>query len=137
MKTEKKVLVVEPDLPTAKRLQTVLQKEKFKFKLVERGSEAIRHVQQEHVSVLIMDTGIKDMQWDEVVPIIKGLNSELPIIMTAAANSPELESKILHHKAFYYHVKSFGNDELVLAVRNAVERHSRLKRKSLEKEEGV
>jgi DNA-binding response OmpR family regulator len=48
----------------------------------------------------------------------------MPIIMTSDANSPELESTILQHKVFYYHIKSFGNDELVLAVRNAVERHA-------------
>ena len=64
------------------------------------------------------------MAWDEVVPIVKGFYPELPIIMTSAANTQELEKAILQHKVFYYHVKSFGNDELVLAVRNAVERHS-------------
>jgi DNA-binding response OmpR family regulator len=117
-------LLVEPDQHTAKRLDAVLQKEKFKVYLVERGSETIRYVQQEHVSVLILDTGIKDMKWEEVVPIVKGFNSGIPIIMTSDANTPELESMILHHKVFYYHIKSFGNDELVLAVRNAVERHA-------------
>ena len=124
MKTEKSILLVEPDPHTAKRLDAVLQKEKFKVHLTERGSETIRYVQQEHVSVLILDTGIKDMKWEEVVAIVKGFNPGMPIIMTSDANSPELESTILRHKVFYYHIKSFGNDELVLAVRNAVERHA-------------
>ena len=124
MKTEKSILLVEPDQHTAKRLDAVLQKEKFKVHLAERGSETIRYVQQEHVSVLILDTGIKDMKWEEVVPIVKGFNPGMPIIMTSDTNSPKLESTILHHKIFYYHIKSFGNDELVLAVRNAVERHA-------------
>ncbi len=124
MKTEKSILLVEPDPHTAKRLDAVLQKEKFKVHLTERGSETIRYVQQEHVSVLILDTGIKDMKWEEVVPIVKGFNPGMPIIMTSDANSPELESTILQQKVFYYHIKSFGNDELVLAVRNAVERHA-------------
>jgi DNA-binding NtrC family response regulator len=64
------------------------------------------------------------MKWEEVVPIVKGFNPGMPIIMTSDANTPKLESTILHHKIFYYHIKSFGNDELVLAVRNAVERHA-------------
>jgi DNA-binding NtrC family response regulator len=64
------------------------------------------------------------MKWEEVVPIVKGFNPGMPIIMTSDANTPELESTILQHKVFYYHIKSFGNDELVLAVRNAVERHA-------------
>ena len=124
MKTEKSILLVEPDQHTAKRLDAVLQKEKFKVHLAERGSETIRYVQQEHVSVLILDTGIKDMKWEEVVPIVKGFDPEMPIIMTSDTNSPKLESTILQQKVFYYHIKSFGNDELVLAVRNAVERHA-------------
>ena len=124
MKTEKSILLVEPDPHTAKRLEAVLKKEKFKVNLIERGSEAIRYVQQEHVSVLILDTGIKDMKWEEVVPIVKGFNPGLSIIMTSVINTPELESAILHHRVFYYHVKSFGNNELVLAVRNAAERHA-------------
>ena len=124
MKTEKSILLVEPDQHTAKRLDAVLKKEKFKVHLAERGSETIRYVQQEHVSVLILDTGIKDMKWEEVVPIVKGFNPGMPIIMTSDANTPELESTILQQKVFYYHIKSFGNDELVLAVRNAVERHA-------------
>jgi len=128
-------LVLEPDPHTAKRLHAVLRKEKFNVQLVERGSEAIRCVQQEHISALILDTGIKDMMWDEVVPIVKGFNPGLPIIMTSVSNTPELESTILYHKIFYYHVKSFGNDELVLAVRNAVERHTQQEKKSPEKEE--
>ena len=117
-------MLVEPDPHTAKRLDAVLQKEKFNVHLTERGSDTIRYVQQEHVSVLILDTGITDMKWEEVVPIVKGFNPGMPIIMTADANTPELESTILQHKVFYYHIKSFGNDELVLAVRNAVERHA-------------
>jgi hypothetical protein len=44
--------------------------------------------------------------------------------MTSAQNTPELEARILHQKAFYYHVKSFGTDDLILAVRNAVEKHA-------------
>jgi len=135
MNPEKRILILEPDLHTAKRLHTVLQNEKFSVQLVERGSEAIIRVQQEHISVLILDTGIKDMLWYEVVPIVKGFNPGLPIIMTSVSNTPELESKILHHKVFYYHVKSFGNDELLLAVKNAVERHSQQEKKSPEKEE--
>jgi len=133
MKTEKKVLVVEPDQHTAMRLHAVLRKEIFSVHLAERGSEAIRYVQQEHISALILDTGIKDMGWNEVVPIVKGFHPELPIIMTSVTNTPELEKAILHHKVFYYHIKSFGNDELVLAVRNAVERQAQ--KKSPEKEE--
>ncbi len=37
---------------------------------------------------------------------------------------PELESRIRQQGIFYYHVKSFGPDELMLAISNAMERSS-------------
>ena len=120
MESEKRILIVEPNQEIAKKLYQVFRKERYVVNVTERASEAIRNIQQEHVSVLILDVGVKDMVWNEVVLIIKGFAPTLPIIMTSDLNTPELEASILHHKVFYYHVKSFGLDELLLAVRNAV-----------------
>ncbi len=122
MEREKKILIVEPDPEMSKKLSQVFQKENCVADMTKRASEAIRKIQEEHVSVLILDVGVKDVAWDEVIPIVRGLDPNLPIIMTSAHNTPELEANILRQKAFYYHVKSFGTEDLVLAVRNAVER---------------
>ena len=123
MESEKRILIVEPDQEIAKKLYQVFRKERYVVNVTERASEAIRNIQQEHVSVLILDVGVKDMAWNEVVLIIKGFAPTLPIIMTSDLNTPELEASILHHKVFYYHVKSFGTEDLILAVRNAIDKH--------------
>ena len=60
----------------------------------------------------------------EAISIIKGLSHNLPIIITADENNPELEGRIRQRGIFYYHVKSFGPDELILAISNAMERSS-------------
>jgi len=122
MEKGKLILIVEPDSKLAKKNCLFFRKEGFVVDTTERASEAIRKIQQEHISVLILDVGIKDMVWDEVVPIIKGLDPDLPIIITSNKNTPELEANILRHKTFYYHVKSFGTEELILAVQNAIEK---------------
>ena len=124
MEREKRILIVDPDPQVGKRLYQIFRKEKFVVNVIERASEAIRKIQEEHISVLVLDVETKDMAWNEVVPIVRGLDSHLPIIMTSAQNTPELEANILRQKAFYYHVKSFGTDDLLLAVRNAVEKHA-------------
>jgi DNA-binding NtrC family response regulator len=118
-----KILIVEPDEQLTKRLRPFFRKERFLTKTVKRLSEAIRNIQQEHVSVLILDVDVHDMAWDDAVPIIKGLDPSLPIIITAARNTPELEANVLRQKVFYYHVKSFGTEELTLAIRNAMKNH--------------
>jgi len=123
MEKEKRVLIVEPDQNMAEKLYQIFRKERFVVSLTERVSEAIRKIQEEHFSVLILDVGVKDMAWSEAIPIVKGLDAHLPIIMTSDHNTPELEASILKHRAFYYHVKSFGTEDLILAVRNAIDKH--------------
>ena len=123
MEKEKRVLIVEPDQHMSEKLYQIFRKERFVVSLTERVSEAIRKIQEEHFSVLILDVGVKDMAWSEAIPIVKGLDAHLPIIMTSDHNTPELEASILKHRAFYYHVKSFGTDDLILAVRNAIDKH--------------
>lgn len=115
-----KILIVEPNEVLTKRLNPFFHKEGFVIRTVKRLSEAIRNIQEERVSVLILDVDVTDMAWDEAVPIIKGLDPELSIIITAAYNTPELEAKVLRQKVFYYHVKSFGIEELELAISNAL-----------------
>ena len=122
MEREPRILIVEPDQKLAQKNHLLFRKEGFVANTTERASEAIRSIQEEHVSVLVLDVGVKDMAWQEAVPIIKGLAPDLPIIMTSTANTPELEASILRHKTFYYHVKSFGTEELLLAVRNALDK---------------
>lgn len=58
----------------------------------------------------------------EAISIIKERYRKLPIIVTAAENNPEQESRIRHRGIFYYHVKPFGTDELILAISNAMVR---------------
>jgi len=118
----KKILILEPNSKLAEKIHLIFRKEGFLVDTTERASETIRNIQEEHVSVLIMDVGVKDMNWEEVVPIVKGMYPTLPIIITASQNTPELEAQVLHQKVFFYHVKSFGIEELILAVRNAIEK---------------
>ncbi len=130
-----KILIVDHDTKTAKKLYRLFDQQGFKAVVTERATAAIRILQQECVSVLVLDVGIVDMAWQEAIPIIRGLDNALPIIMTAGENTPELETSILHQHVFYYHVKSFGTDDLMLAVRSAVEKSARQRqRKNRHKE---
>lgn len=119
---DKRILIVEPDPKQSEKNALLLSKEGYSFRSTDRALEAIRNIQDELYTVLIMDVGVKDMAWEEALPIIKGLDPQLPIIMTSSDNTPSLESAVLRQKPFYYHVKTFGTDELLLAVQNAVER---------------
>jgi len=86
--------------------------------------DVLMTLQKGRVNVLVLDACLPEEMGYEAISIIKGLCPKLPIIVTADENNPELESRIRQKGIFYYHVKSFGPDELMLAITNAMERSS-------------
>ncbi len=66
-----------------------------------------------------MDINLPEMRGYEAIPIIKNLDSRLKVIMTTKKNTKKLEAKVREHDIFFYFIKSFGKDELKLAIKNA------------------
>lgn len=91
---------------------------------VDSLKDLIMTLQKQKVNVLVMDICLPDAMGVEAISIIKGMCQKLPIIITAEENNPEQESRVRQKGIFYYHVKSFGVDELRLAISNAMERSS-------------
>ena len=94
------------------------------YKTVDNLKDLIMTIQNEKVNVLVMDVRLPEPMGYEAISIIKGLDKKLPIIITADENNPEQESRIRQKGIFYYHVNSFGMDELILAISNAMMRSS-------------
>jgi DNA-binding response OmpR family regulator len=89
---------------------------------VDTITDVLMTLQTEKVNVLVMDVSLPESLGYDAISIIKGLYRKLPIIVTADENNPEQESRIRRKGIFYYHVKSFGIDELMLAIANALMR---------------
>lgn len=121
MKKRSEILIADVDEEQKRKLFAQLTKEGYQVELVSDSAEAINYLQKQKVDVLILDVKIKDLKWYKTLSIIKGIDSNLPIIVTAAKNTSKLESQVRKYKVFYYHIKSFGDEELILAVKNALE----------------
>ena len=95
-------------------------------RLIAVGSikDLLMTLQSEKINVLVMDVRLPEDMGYEAISIIKGLDRKLPIIITADENNPEQESRIRQQGIFYYHVNSFGPDDLILAISNAMVRSS-------------
>ena len=63
-------------------------------------------------SLLVEDCGF--------ISVIKGIEKDLPVIVCSEKNTPELESEIRQQGIFYYHLRSFGLQDLEMAISNAV-----------------
>ena len=115
-------MIADPDAQFLSHWSRTLGEEGFQIFTAARSIQAIQIVQQEKVEILIMAAEMPEMKAYEAISILKGVDPSLLIIVTARENTPELEARIRQNPIYYYHVKTFGPEELLLAVRNAWER---------------
>jgi DNA-binding NtrC family response regulator len=119
------LLIAEPGDDLSTSLVPWLSEKGYEVKLVDNIKDVFITLQGERISVLVMDVCLPESMGHEAISIIKSLRRNLPVIVTTDENNPELESSIRQKGIFYYHVKSFGMDELMLAIANAMARSSR------------
>jgi DNA-binding response OmpR family regulator len=116
IQAEKRVLVIDPDLRVRQDLARFLKSEGYYVETGRNLSEAIKKVPNGGFSCLIMDVDLPEMKGYEAVSILKNLDPGLKIIMTTRRNSKKLEAKVREQDIFYYFIKSFGQEELKLAI---------------------
>lgn len=116
------LLIAGSDPALVKCLDDFLVDKGYTVRTVDNLRDLLVTVQQEKVNVLVMDICLAAGMGHEAISIIKGLNRHLPIIVTTEENNPALESSVRKRGIFYYHVKSFGMEELMLAIMNAMAR---------------
>lgn len=124
MRTEKSILFAEPSGTLMTELQPFL---------IDRGVSAIRANTQKETLLMLQNQSVHVMVLDadlleddcEFISIVKGMEQDLPIIVCAETNTPEFETKVRQKRIFYYHIKSFGIQDLEMAISNAILRVSR------------
>ena len=116
------VLVAEPQRDLAGGLNPWVVENGHRLLTVDNLKDLLMTLQSEKVNVLVLDVCLPQPMGYEAISIIKGLCQKLPIIVAASENNPEQESLVRQKGIFYYHVKSFGMDELILAITNAMGR---------------
>ena len=126
MMTEKSgtLLIAERGGALSQNLDFWITDQGHRLKAVDNIKDLLMTLQSEKINVLVMDVRLPEDLGYEAISIIKGLDRKLPIIITADENNPEQESRIRHQGIFYYHVNSFGLDDLILAISNAMVRSS-------------
>jgi DNA-binding NarL/FixJ family response regulator len=67
-----------------------------------------------------MAVDLQEMKGYDAVSIIRKIDPKIKVIMTTKKNTRKLESKVREQDIYYYFIKSFGKDELVLAINNAL-----------------
>jgi DNA-binding NtrC family response regulator len=119
MDVNKTILIAEQAGNTPKALEVFAAERGFELLKADNLKDVLLTLQENRVDSLVLDAALlaEDCGF---ISVIKGMGKDLPIIVCAEKNTPELESEIRKYQIFYYHIKSFGIEDLVMAIVNAV-----------------
>lgn len=117
---EKRILVIDPEAKVRKDLEAFLKNENYYVETGRGLTEALKKIPQGYFDCLILDVDLPEMKGYEAVSILKNLDPKIKIIVTTGKNTKRLEAKVRAQDIFFYFIKSFGKDELKLAIKNAI-----------------
>ena len=117
--TENKVLIIDPDHDQRTVMASFLRSEDFAVDTGENLTDALRKLPGGGYGCMILDIDLPEMKGYEAVSIIQSIDPGIKIVMTSKSNSRELEARVREQNIFFYFIKSFGKEELQLAIHNA------------------
>jgi DNA-binding NtrC family response regulator len=116
---DKTILFAEPSEGLSTDLGEFVAQKGYRTIIVTTLKETLLTLQNQGADVLVLDAVLLEKDC-ELITVIKGMEKNLPVIICSEINTPELESKIRQQKIFYYHIKSFGKEDLEMAISNAI-----------------
>jgi DNA-binding NtrC family response regulator len=117
---KKRILIIDPDKKDRQDLAAFLKDEKYHVESGKGIPDAIKMLSEGCFHCLVMDVELPEMKGYEAVSILKGIDPSIKVIMTTKKNTRRLEAKVREQDVFYYFIKSFGKDELKMAINNAL-----------------
>ncbi|MDY7038803.1 MAG: response regulator [Thermodesulfobacteriota bacterium] len=119
MSKEKTVIFAEPTEALSSDLSQYMANKGYGMIKATNLKETLLTLQEQKVDVLVLDAALLEEDCG-FISVIKGMVKDLPVIICSETNTPELESEIRKQRIFYYHIKSFGIEDLKMALSNAV-----------------
>lgn len=117
------VLIADPDGALSKELRGFLEAARIVSVSASNMKETLLTLQRTAVDVLVLDSSMLGEDCS-LIPIVKGIQHSLPVIVCADVNSPELERCARQKGIFFYHIKSFGSQDLEMAIQSALQKAS-------------
>ncbi len=100
-------------------LQSFLAEQDVRLIPLRTLKETLMMLQNLRVDVMLLDSNLLEEDCG-FISIIKGIAENIRIIICAENNSPEFEINARQKKIFYYHINSFGTQDLEVAISNAI-----------------
>jgi two-component system, NtrC family, response regulator PilR len=116
------VLVIDDEEIMREILEALLTREGYDVRLATGGAEGLDIARSVPVDAAIVDVMMPGMDGLAVLDEIKKIDEDIAVIMITAFASVETAIAAMKRGAFDYVTKPFKNDEVLVVLRNAVER---------------
>ena len=110
------VLVVEDNKINQLVTNKILEKNRFKSKVVENGYDAIEEIKNNKYDIVLMDINMPGINGFETAILIKKINHNIPIIALTATDMNEIKNKITQSEIDEIIVKPFDENDLVILI---------------------
>lgn len=117
-----KVLVVEDDASIGIVITAALAAEGIETRICESVNARDMALSEENFDLMITDVVLKDSDGIATIGTVKTSHPDLPIIVISAQNTLETAVRASEVDAFEYFPKPFDLNELVIAVKQGIER---------------
>jgi two-component system response regulator PilR (NtrC family) len=122
MRRKGSVLVVDDEEIMREILEALLTRDGYEVQLASNGAEGVELARARAFDAAVVDVMMPGMDGLQTLAELKKLDDELPVIMVTAFASVETAISAMKSGAFDYITKPFKNDEVLVVLRNAVER---------------
>ena len=118
----KRILILDPDTINVYRLFSDLIRDDFAVETSGSVREAVERMKDIKFNCVVMDVNLPKIKGYDAVSILKAIDPNVKIIMTAEKNDMELEAEVRKQDIFYYHIKSFDRKELMAAIHDVCQK---------------
>jgi two-component system response regulator PilR (NtrC family) len=116
------ILVVDDEDIMREILEALLAREGYQVRLASTGEEGLDIAKTTPLDAAIVDVMMPGMDGMALLEELRRLDEDLPVVMITAFASVETAIAAMKRGAFDYITKPFKNDEVLVVIRNAVER---------------
>ncbi len=119
------VLVVDDKEMMRDSVGTTLRRAGFDVVVAESGRAALEKIRLKRPDAVVSDLKMPGMTGVQLLESIRSIDEELPVVLMTAFGAIETAVEAIKHGAFDYLTKPFEGDELIIAVKRALQ-HTKL-----------
>jgi len=117
-----RILIVDDDVSVLKVLQMRLESENYAVTAVPDAREAKKRLGEETFDIALFDLRLAEGSGIELMKSLRDIDPELPVIILTAYGTIESAVEAMKEGAYSYLTKPFDNRELLVQIRNGIEK---------------